>query len=410
MNTRIKAGLLLALLIIGYFFYQSLITEIGLVNFRDGQMAEIVTANKNHFIKPIQIDPKTSAFEELIDYPVIFLSHISILSAEQKEHLKKAMENGAKVHVLMATSKENDFSNITGDDLTYIKDAFKNDGVENIQRWLNYSRKVFHKQSLFVDEITAVKQFPQDVFFRIGTSDYFENIEEYWAYYKENGFYKENRPTIVITSANSGPQSQLRSYLDDLILELEHRNFNVVALAGFRKKLENLKKANPQMVISFPHGRMAKGDQSVEWLKEQNILYLTPQLVYQSEQDWKNDQQGISGGIMGQNIVVPELDGAIHPFALAAEYITTEGFHTFKSIPGRVSRFGETVERWLSLKEKENKTKKLAIYYYKGAGKNAMVAGGLEVGQSMFSLLSIGIMRRSNIPTELLMLPTTAKL
>ena len=45
------------------------------------------------------------------------------------------MDNGSKVHVLMATSKENDFSTITGADLKYIKSCFENDGVENTKRW-----------------------------------------------------------------------------------------------------------------------------------------------------------------------------------------------------------------------------------------------------------------------------------
>ena len=388
MKNILKFAIPLLILVALYFGYKSQFTNIGLINFRDSQMAEISKANDNHFIKPVQVDPKESDFSELVDFPVIYLSHISILTAEQKENLKIAMDNGAKVHVLMATSKENDFSNITGDDLKYIKESFKYDGVENTKRWLNYSRKIFDKKEMFTAEVTPVKVYPKDVFYRIGTDDYFEESDKYWSYYKEKGLYKEGKDTIVIMSTNNGPQSQFRSYMDEMILELEKRNFNVVCLAGFEKKLENLKKLNPQMVISFPHGRLAKGDKSVDWLKENDILYLTPQLIYQTEKEWKEDQQGISGGIMGQNIVVPELDGAIQPYAIAAKYITEDGYHTFKPIPGRIETFSENAERWLSLKGKENAEKKLAIYYYKGAGKNAMVAGGLEVGQSIFSLLN----------------------
>ncbi|NQX84584.1 MAG: cobaltochelatase subunit CobN [Flavobacteriaceae bacterium] len=386
-NKLIKFGILGAIIVSLIFTYKMQFTTIGLVNFSDSQMAEIVKANDNHFIETIQINPKTDNFSELVDYPVIYLSHISILSATQKENIKKAMDNGSKVHVLMATSKENDFSNITGDDLKYIKDCFDNDGVENTKRWLNYSRKILDKKSLFSTAITTPKIFPKDVFYRIGTDDYFEDVNAYWSYYKAKGLYKDGQPKIVIMSANNGPQSQFRAYMDNMILEFEKRNFNVVCLAGFKKKLQNLKALQPQMVISFPHGRLAGGNASVEWLKAQNILYLTPQLVYQTEAEWLNDPQGISGGIMGQNIVVPELDGAIHPYAVAAEHINENGYHTFKPIPGRIERFCENAERWLSLKEKPNSEKKLAIYYYKGAGKNALVAGGLEVGQSIYSLM-----------------------
>ncbi|WP_459212319.1 cobaltochelatase subunit CobN [Aquimarina rhabdastrellae] len=387
-NTFIKIILALLLIVLGgYFWYQSQITTIGLINFRDSQMAEIVKANNNRFIKTVQIDPKTNDFSELTSYPVIYLFHISILTEEQRNNLKKAMDNGSKVHVLLATSKENDFSNITGDDLKYIKDCFDNEGVANIKRFLNYSRKVFDNRSLFVEDITPPKVFPKDLFFRIGTADYFETPEAYWDYYKKQGLYKEGKPKIVIMSANSGSQSQFRSYMDKMILNLEQRGFNVVALEGFKKKLANLKKLQPDMVINFPHGRISFGEEAVDWLKQENILYLTPQLVYQKEEAWKNDQQGISGGIMGQNIVVPELDGAIHPFAVAAEYINESGYHSYQPIPGRIERFCETAERWLNLRAKQNADKKLVIYYYKGNGKNALVAGGLEVGNSIFSVL-----------------------
>ncbi|MBS9774676.1 MAG: cobaltochelatase subunit CobN [Tenacibaculum sp.] len=388
MNKKIKyIASVIVLIVVLIWGYKSQFTKIGLVNFRDSQMAEIIKANDNRFIKPIQVNPKTNNFSELVNYPVIYLSHISILTAEQKENLKKAMDNGSKVHVLMATSKENDFSNITGEHLRYIKSCFENNGVENTKRWLNYSRKIFDNKSLFTSEITPTKIFPKDVFYRIGTNDYFEDADEYWKYYTKKGLYKKGRPTIVIMSSYNGSQSQFRSYMDEMILELEKRNFNVVCLDGFSKKLKNLKALKPQMVINFPHGRLSQGDKAINWLKENNILYLTPQLIYQTEQEWLNDQQGISGGIMGQNIVVPELDGAIQPYAIAAQYITENGYHTFKPIPNRINRFCENVERWLSLKEKPNSDKKLAIYYYKGAGKNALVAGGLEVGQSIFNLL-----------------------
>jgi cobaltochelatase CobN len=143
------------------------------------------------------------------------------------------------------------------------------------------------------------------------------------------------------------------------------------------------------MFIYFPHGRIITmgGNEAVDWLKKENILVLTPQLVYQTYEKWIADQQGMSGGLFGQNIVVPEIDGAIHPYAVAAQCINKEGYHTFKPIPRRIEKFCETADRWLSLKTKKNVDKKVCIYYYKGAGKNALVAGGLEVGESLFSLL-----------------------
>lgn len=389
-----KKYILIGIALLGIITWQIIFivmpTKIALVNFRDSQMAELVNANDNWFIQPKQVDLKEDDFSDYVNFPAIYLFHISALTEAQKTNLKKAMENGNKVHVLMSTSKDNDFSNVAGEDLDYLKSCFENVGAENIRRWLNYSRTVFDEASLFVDEITEPKKFPKDVFYRIGSHNYFEELSEYWNYYKEADLYKKNAKTICIINSVAGPQDQFRSYQDDMILNLESRGFNVVALSGYSKRFENLQILSPDMVIYYPHGRLniSGGNKTVEWLKERNILLLQPQLVHNTYEDWMEDQQGMSGGIFGQNVVVPELDGAIHAYAVAAEYLNDQGFHTFKSIPGRVERFCETAERWLSLKDKHNSEKKLTIFYYKGAGKNALVAGGLEVGTSIYSLLN----------------------
>lgn len=380
---------LLLLIAIGIYAFFYLPTKIALVNFTDSQMAEIAKANDNSFIKIKQVSVKEDDFSSITGYPVIYLFHISTLSEEQHANLKKAMDMGAKVHVFAATSKENNFSNITGDDLQYISDCFENDGEENIKKWLNYSRKIFDSRSLFTDEIKEPVKFPKDVFYRIGTEHFFTQASEYWDYYKKEGLFKEGKPVIAIINSQASPQTQYRTYQDSIILNLERRNFNVVSVDGFEKRLENLQALNPDMVIYFPHGRltMNKGDEVVKWLQEKNILLLNPQLVEQSYENWIKDQQGMSGGMFGQSIVTPELDGGIEPYAVAAQYKNEAGYHTYKPIPGRIERFCETAERWLSLKKKPNSEKKLCIYYYKGAGKNGIVAGGLEVGSSLLSLL-----------------------
>lgn len=389
-NKRIVGGLAIVLLCVGVFAYRALPTKIAFVNFQDSQMAEIAKANDNRFIEPSKIDVKTSDFSEITDYPVIYLFHISSLTEVQKNNISLAMKNGAKVHAFSATSKENDFSNISGEALAYIKKAYENGGESNTRKLLNYSRKILDNSSFFIDDVLEPDEFPHDVFYHIGTNSSFENLDDYWSFYKAKGNYNIGGKTVVIVNSSAGPKTQFRSYQDSIILNMEAKGYNVACIAGHRKRFENLKKINPDLFIYFPHGRINTmgGDEAVNWLKEKNILVLTPQLVHQTHEKWLADQQGMSGGLFGQNIVVPEIDGAIHPYAVAAQYINKQGYHTFKPIPGRIEKFCETADRWLSLKTKKNKDKKLCIYYYKGAGKNALVAGGLEVGESLFGLLN----------------------
>jgi cobalamin biosynthesis Mg chelatase CobN len=205
-----KKYILIGIALLGIITWQIIFiampTKIALVNFRDSQMAELVNANDNWFIQPKQVDLKEDDFSDYVNFPAIYLFHISALTEAQKTNLKRAMENGNKVHVLMSTSKDNDFSNVAGEDLDYLKSCFENVGAENIRRWLNYSRTVFDEASLFVNEITEPKEFPKDVFYRIGSHDYFKELSEYWNYYKEADLYKKNAKTICIINSVAGPQ------------------------------------------------------------------------------------------------------------------------------------------------------------------------------------------------------------
>ena len=57
------------------------------------------------------------------------------------------------------------------------------------------------------------------------------------------------------------------------------------------------------------------------------------------------------------------------------------------AIPERVEQFVKTVNNYMSVQNKPNADKRVASYYYKGAGQNALTAGGMEVGPSLFNLL-----------------------
>lgn len=54
----------------------------------------------------------------------------------------------------------------------------------------------------------------------------------------------------------------------------------------------------------------------------------------------------------------------------------------------RLDVFVETVNNYIELQQKPNSEKKVAIYYYKGAGQNALTAGGMEVIPSLYNLLT----------------------
>ena len=95
----------------------------------------------------------------------------------------------------------------------------------------------------------------------------------------------------------------------------------------------------------------------------------------------------MDGGMLSQSVTMPEIDGAVAPFVLSALFRNERGLLAYKAIPDRVERFAELVRKITAMRHKKNTEKKVAIIYYKGHGKNALTAGGIEVGDSLLNLL-----------------------
>lgn len=58
----------------------------------------------------------------------------------------------------------------------------------------------------------------------------------------------------------------------------------------------------------------------VDYLKAKNILLFAPLTINSLVDEWEKDPMGMAGGFMSQSIVTPEIDGAIRPSALFAQY------------------------------------------------------------------------------------------
>ena len=109
--------------------------------------------------------------------------------------------------------------------------------------------------------------------------------------------------------------------------------------------------------------------------------------MFEDHDDWVADQQGMAGGLLTLSVVLPELDGGVAPYAVAAQFEDQYGYEIFDAIPQRLDTFCDLIERWLALKTTPNRDKRVAIYYYKGPGKNAMTASNMEVVPSLLNLL-----------------------
>lgn len=363
----------------GYNKYFST-TKIAFINFQTISLGNIAKANDNSFIQIKEISEEE--LDKLSNYDMIFLNGMGLrIVEEQREQIQKAADKGIPIYTSMATNPANNICNLDSIQQKEIQAYLGGGGKRNYRSLLNYVRKNIDKKKISVDEPEEPVKRASDILYHAnakGDDDLdFLTVEEYEKYLKDNGIWTENGKKVLITGQMSDPTG--------LISALEKAGINVYPVSSLRKLQDFLREISPDAVINLPHGRM--GDKMVEYLTERNIPLFAPITINSLVEDWENDPMGMSGGFLSQSVVTPEIDGAIRSFALFAQYKDEEGLHHSFAVPERLETFIKTVKAYLDLKDKANKEKRVAIYYFKGPGQNAMTAGGMEVAPSLFNLL-----------------------
>ena len=363
-------------------------TPIAFVNFRGVQLARLERARGDQAVRiePLALD----ALHRAASYPVVYVHGRGLeLQETHIEQLREAGRRGARLFVRGASNPEHDVTNLEGRQLDHVGGYFRFGGTENYARLLNFSRAELDGKAFRSDPVQPPAERAMDVLFHLDDRLTFETVDAFRAYYAEQGLARPDAPTIALLTSVPGPFNANRDHVDAIIGALESRGWNVFPIASNDKRLEFLQEIDPDLVVLMPHGRLSRGRsrEAIAWLRERNIPMLTAVSVFQNHDEWIADQQGMAGGLLTLSVVLPELDGGVAPYAVAAEFEDEYGYEIFDVMPERLETFGDLVERWLALKATPNRDKRVAIYYYKGPGKNAMTASNMEVVPSLLNLL-----------------------
>ncbi len=386
----IIAGVVAGFLLLAWLIWAKVAspTKIALVNFPDYQVARMAKSLDNRFIRltPVALDD----FHRLGRYDAVLVFGMGIrMTDSHRGILQQLKEKRVPVFSTAVTDPENDVSSLDSVQNRQVAAYLAGGGSANYRSLFNYIRKNLTGKSLFTGRISQPAAIPSDVLFHLDEEKIFETVDAFQTYLKEKGYYRENALRVALIVGMAGPFDTNKDHLDSLIVALQQRQMNVYPVSGFAARLQLLEEIQPDAVIYMPHGRllMGQGEKAVEWLRARRVPLFCPVTVNDTYDNWMADKRGMAGGFMSQSIVMPELDGGIEPFALNAQFIDSDGLYLFKPIPGRLARFADRVANQLKLQTLPNKDKKIAIYYYKGPGKNALTATGLEVVPSLYNLL-----------------------
>ena len=356
------------------------VTRVAFVNFQTISMGSIAKANDNPMVKVYEVG--TDELDGLTGYDMVFVNGMGLgIVAGQRAQIQRAARRGVPVYTTMATNPAN---NICSTDSLHAAKlaAYLGGGRRNYRNMLNYIRQEIDGKIGHTPEVEEPVERASDILYHAGVQSPDEEAEfltvaDYEKFLRDNGLYKEGARRIAVTGQMADATG--------LIAALEKAGYNVYPVSSLRKVMDFLEEIQPDAVINMAHGRM--GDRMVEFLKEKNILLFSPLTVNSLVEEWEADPMGMSGGFLSQSVVTPEIDGALRTYALFAQYKDKEGLRHSFAVPERLETFVKNVDNYLNLREKPNSEKRVAIYYYKGPGQNAMTAGGMEVAPSLYNLL-----------------------
>jgi len=358
-------------------------TKIAFVNYQITTLGQIAKSNDNNYIKIKEIG--LDKLKNLRKFDMVMINAMGLrITEEQRVELQTIAEK-TSVMTFMATNPANHIISVdaaTADTLTRYQN---NGGRSNYRSMLNYIRLEVDGKKFHTREPQPVKPASRDMIYHKNVFDEkeedlgFKNVSDYDKFLKNNGLYDEKAPRVVLTGLMGDP--------DDIVVALESTGNVVYPVRDIRQFIVGgyADTVRPDAIINMAHGRL--GDYIVDYLRLKNIPLFTTVYVPQLTDDWENDKMGMSGGFLSQSIVMPEIDGAIRPYAIFSHRINDDGLQEIYAEPHRLNDFVQSVNNYISLKRKDNSEKKVAIYYYKGPGQNALMASGLEVVPSLYNLL-----------------------
>ena len=358
-------------------------TRIAFLNYQAIALGQISHANDNAMIKLSEIT--TDDFDHLGDYDMIIVNGMGLrIDENQRKQLEEA---SYKVPTLThaATNPANNIVSVDNFDADYLMQYIENGGKKNYQSMLAYIRKFIDGKKFMAPEPERVNERPDYLLTHFDPKDEkgdelgFNSIREYNAFLAKNGLYKEGAPTIMLTGFMGAAPDMEKAF--------EEKGFMVYRINKLQSFIagHHADSIQANAVVNMAHGRM--GDYFVEFLKQKNIPLFSPLNINRLTTEWENDKQGMNGGFMSQSIVTPEIDGAIRPYVVFGQRINKEGLQEVYGIPDRMESFVESVQGYVNLKNKKNSSKRIAIFYFKGPGQNALTASGMEVVPSLYNLL-----------------------
>ena len=390
MRKKLSLTIIFVLLAVGgYAVYRHFMapTRILVVNALEAQQADFVLNNDSRHIDVSCVDADQMTSLDGYD-AIIFYARRIFLTDEQMAEVQRVASRG--VPIFTKTLRTSDFvenHNLTDAQIDTLKQYFENDNRQNYRNGLRYLRHIATPHRWGDQQVEPPVEVPKNMFYHRQYGQYFKTADELTAYLRHQGLYHEGRPTVAMISGITFPMEGNREHVDTLITMLTQRGMNVYPLTGMGKMRDRmLRQLQPDAVVYLPMGRIGN-DTLIQWMQAKNVALFTPFPISASHDEWLDEHVPMSSGSKNARIVIPEIDGGIAPYCIATQNTDDRGYYRYTAEVERCEALADHVSRYLSLRTKPNREKRVAIGYFRRPGKDALLASGMEVIPSMYNFL-----------------------
>ena len=384
----IAIGLLIAVAIglLGYNLWLAP-TRILIVNPLPSQAADIALSNDSRHISITcrQMDD----LDDLADFDAVLMFGRNLsLDEEQMREVERAATRGTPVFTY--TLRSSNFvvnRNLSDAQRDTLQLYFQNPCRQNYRQLLRFVRHLSTPHRLGDQTYEPHIALPHNLYYHLEYGQYFQTHEDLTAYLRQRGLYHEGGQRVAFISGVNLPTEGNRAHVDTLIARLTRLGMNVYPLtASGPERALHLRRLHPDAVIYLPLGKLGN-DSLIAWTQAENIPLFTPFPLGQKHDDWLNADLPVTGGTLTARIVIPEIDGGMAPLCIATQNQNSEGYYTYTPEPERIDAFIDHFTRYMALRDKPNRQKRVAICYFKTPGHDALLASGMEVIPSLYHFL-----------------------
>ncbi len=319
---------------------------------------------------------------------VVIFSRGLYLDDTQTAALRQSGRRGVTIFTNTLSNQHVDIQcGLTEEQRQTLSGYFRNPSAGNYRNGLRYLRHIATPLRIGDQEAGAPVPLLKNMYYHREYGRYFPTHEALTDYLKEKGLYHERAADVLFISGLNFPMEGNRAHVDTLISRLTLEGFNVYPLTADGKTREKMiQDLHPDAVIYLPMGRLGD-DGFIGWLHQENIPLFTPFPLIQPHDEWIDPLKPVSSGTLTARVVVPEIDGGVGNYCIATQNESPSGFYLYTPEPERIDAFLAYFTRYMALRDKPNREKRVAIGYFKSPGKDALIASGMEVIPSLYRFL-----------------------